>query len=177
VKFTDGTGTVTYACNGRNGSDGTNGTNGTNGTGGSGGGTLGYGQGEVTVTGCEADNTISINVRRTFTGTDFIFNAFTVGNPTVTNGDIHDTCAGKTVAFYLKIKATGLVSTTNYQANDVVKCWYTLPAAAGWPTGNPQFVLDNSLITCARNVSLTTHFSINDIYTADYTDRIGFEIG
>jgi hypothetical protein len=95
----------------------------------------------------------------------------------VTNGDIHDTCATKTVAFYLKIKASGLVSTTNYQANDVVKCWYTLPSAAGWPAGNPQFVLDNTALTCARTQSLATHFTLNEIYTADYTDRIGFEIG
>ena len=180
VKFTDASGAVTYACNGLNGTSGDKGDKGDKGdpgTGGGGSGSLGYGQGEVTVTGCEADNTISINVRREFTGTDFVFNAFTLGNPTLTNGDIKNTCAGKTVAFYLKIKASGLVSTTNYQANDVVKCWYTLPAAAGWPTGNPQFVLDNSLITCARNISLTTHFNINDIYTSDYTDRIGFEIG
>ena len=180
VKFTDASGAVTYACNGRNGADGANGANGTNGTNGTGGGggTLGYGQGEVSVTGCEADNKIIINILRDFTGTDFVFKAFTVGNPTVTGGDIKDTCATKTVAFYLKVKSSGLVNTSsNYSAGDVIKCSYTLPAAAGWPTTNPQFTLDRNLINCALTTTPTTYFPLNEIYTADYTDRIGFEIG
>jgi hypothetical protein len=179
VKFTDGNGVVTYACNGANGlngANGANGTNGTNGTGG-GGGTLGYGQGEVAVTGCEADNVISINVTRQFTGTDFVFKSFNLGNPTVTNGDIHDTCATKTVAFYLKMKASGLVNTTDYTANDVVKCSYTLPSAAGWPAGSPQFTLDSTLLSCATVRTPGTTFPLSNVNTADYTDRIGFEIG
>lgn len=184
VKFTDGAGTVTYACNGRNGSDGANGAQGAQGPAGAGGtgtgGTIGYGQGEVSVTGCEADNKMIVNFARQFTGTDFVFNSFTIGNPTVTDGDIKDTCATKTVGIYLKIKASGLVNTSgHYIANDVVKCSYTLPAAAGWPTGNPQFTLNSSTagFACATLRSPGTAVAVSELYTADYTDRIGFEIG
>jgi hypothetical protein len=182
VRFTDGAGTVTYTCNGRNGSDGATGATGAAGTGGGGGGggTLGYGQGEVSVTGCEADNKMIVNFTRQFTGTDFVFSSFTIGNPLVTDGDIKDTCASKTVAIYLKIKASGLVNTSgNYIANDIVKCSYTLPVAAGWPTGNPQFTLNSSTagFACATIRSPSTAVSVTELYTADYTDRIGFEIG
>jgi hypothetical protein len=181
VKLTDGAGTVTYTCNGRNGSDGAAGATGPAGAGGSGtGGTLGYGQGEVSVTGCEADNKMIVNFTRVFTGTDFVFNSFTSGNPTITDGDIKDTCASRTVAIYLKIKASGLVNTSgNYIANDIVKCSYTLPVAAGWPTGNPQFTLNSSTsgFACATIRSPSTAVSVSELYTADYTDRIGFEIG
>jgi hypothetical protein len=181
VKFTDGAGTVTYTCNGRNGSDGATGATGPAGAGGTGtGGTLGYGQGEVSVTGCEADNKMIVNFTRTFTGTDFVFNSFTIGNPTITDGDIKDTCATRTIAIYLKIKASGLVNTSgNYIANDIVKCSYTLPSAAGWPTSNPQFTLNSSTsgFACATIRSPSTPVLVSELYTADYTDRIGFEIG
>jgi hypothetical protein len=183
VKFTDGAGNVTYTCNGLNGASGATGATGAAGpagTGGSGGGTIGYGQGEVSVTGCEADNKIVVNFSRQFTGNDFVFNAFTLGNPAVTDGDIKDTCATRTVSFYLKIKASGLVNTSgHYLANDIVKCSYTLPSASGWPSSNPQFTLNASTsgFACASLRSPSTAVAIGELYTADYTDRIGFEIG
>jgi hypothetical protein len=184
VRFTDGAGTVTYTCNGLNGvagATGATGATGPAGTGGSGtGGTIGYGQGEVSITGCEADNKMIVNFTRQFTGTDFVFNSFTIGNPTITDGDIKSTCATKTIGIYLKIKSSGLVNTSgNYIANDIVKCSYTLPAAAGWPSGNPQFTLNASTsgFACATLRSPGTAVAVSELYTADYTDRIGFEIG
>lgn len=175
TKFTDGAGNVTYACNGANGANGANGTNGTNGTGG-GGGTLGYGQGEVSVGACEADNKIVIQPDRSFDGEGFFFSAFKLGDPTVTDGDIHDTCATKVIHIYLKMKASGLVTTNNgYGVSDTVKCTYTLPAAAGWPAARWQFTLTNSNMTCAT-VANATPVTLNRINTADYTDKIGFEI-
>jgi hypothetical protein len=185
VRFTDGAGNVTYTCNGLNGAPGATGATGATGPagtggGGGGGGTIGYGQGEVSVTGCEADNKMIVNFTRIFTGSDFVFNSFTIGNPTVTDGDIKDTCATKTISIYLKIRGSGLVNTSgNYIANDIVKCSYTLPAAAGWPTGNPQFTLNSSTpgFACATIRSPGTAVAVSELYTADYTDRIGFEIG
>lgn len=177
----DGNGNIVYSCNGTNGTNGLNGANGTNGTngtgGGSGGGTLGYGQGEVSVGACEADNKIVIQPTRTFTGTDFVFTAFNLGDPTVTDGDIHDTCAGKTVSIYLKIKASSLTNTSgHYLVNDIVKCTYTLPAAGAWVNTKWQFTMTNSNSNCAT-IANNTSVALNEISTADYTDKIGFEIG
>ena len=186
VKFTDGAGTITYTCNGLNGSAGATGATGPTGpqgpagTGGGGGGTgsIGYGQGEFSAGACEADNKIILGFTRQFTGTDFVFNSFTVGNPTITDGDIKDTCATKVMAFYMKIKASGLVNTSgNYLANDIVKCTYTLPGASGWPTTNPQFTLTNANTACSTIRAPLTAVALNEINTADYTDKIGFEIG
>jgi hypothetical protein len=80
--------------------------------------------------------------------------------------------------FYLKIKASGLANTSgNYIANDVVKCTYTLPAAAGWPTSNPQFTLNAGNTTCNTIRAAGTAVALDEIRTADYTGAIGFEIG
>jgi hypothetical protein len=182
VKLTASDGTISYVCNGRNGSDGANGANGTNGTNGTGGGggtgSIGYGQGEFSVGACEADNKIILGFTREFTGTDFVFKTFTVGNPTITDGDIKATCAAKVMNFYLKIKASDLANTSgHYIANDIVKCTYTLPAAAGWPTTTPQFVLDAGNTTCNTNRAPGTAVALDEIRTSDYTDKIGFEIG
>ena len=182
VKLTASDGTISYLCNGRNGSDGANGANGTNGINGTGGGggtgSIGYGQGEFSVGACEADNKIILGFTREFTGADFVFKTFTVGNPTITDGDIKATCAAKVMNFYLKIKASGLANTSgHYIANDIVKCTYTLPAAAGWPTTTPQFVLDAGNTTCNTNRAPGTAVALDEIRTADYTDAIGFEIG
>lgn len=179
VKFTAGDGTITYACNGANGATGATGATGANGTGGGGAtGSIGYGQGEFSVGACEADNKIILGFTRQFTGTDFVFNSFTVGNPTVTDGDIKNTCATKVMNFYMKIKSGTLVNTSgHYIAGDVVKCTYTLPGASGWPTSNPQFTLTNANTACASLRAPGTAVALNEINTADYTDAIGFEIG
>lgn len=182
VKLTASDGTISYVCNGRNGSDGANGANGANGTNGTGGGggtgSIGYGQGEFSVGACEADNKIILGFTREFTGTDFVFKTFTVGNPTITDGDIKATCATKVMNFYLKIKASGVGNTSgHYIANDIVKCTYTLPAAAGWPTTTPQFVLDAGNTTCNTNRAPGTSVALDEIRTSDYADTIGFEIG
>ena len=180
VKFTDGVGTVTFACNGVSGATGATGATGPAGTGGGGGGggTIGYGQGEVSVGACETDNKIVLGVNREFTGVDFVFSGFTLGDLTVTDGDLKSGCAGKTVSIYLKIKSGTIANTSgNYLANDIVKCTYTLQSAASWPTSNPQFTLNNGNTSCATIRAPGTAVALNEIRTADYTDKIGFEIG
>lgn len=181
TKFSDGVGNVTYACNGANGTEGPQGPVGPQGpqgpAGAGGAGSLGLGQGEVNTGACEADGKVILGFTRTFTGTDFVFNQFTLGNPSVTNGDLKDTCATKTVSIYLKIGAGILKNTSgHYSSNDIIKCSHVLPAAAGWPTGIPQFTFGNSDLTCV-NQTTNGSVSFNEISTADYTDRIGFEIG
>lgn len=184
VKLTASDGTLSYVCNGRNGSDGANGATGatgaagTGGGGGGGAGSIGYGQGEFSVGACEADNKIILGFTREFTGTDFVFKTFTVGNSTITDGDIKNTCANKVMNFYMKIKTGTLINSSgHYIAGDIVKCTYTLPSAPGWPAGNPQFTLDSGNTTCATTRAPGTAVALDEINTADYTDKIGFEIG
>lgn len=186
VKFTDGAGTVTYTCNGLNGSSGSDGAPGATGatgpqgpagTGSGSGGSIGYGQGEVAVGACEVDNKIVLGFKREFTGTDFVFSGFTLGDLT-TDGDIESGCATKTVSIYMKIKPAPIANTSgHYLADDIVKCTYTLQGAAGWPTTNPQFTLTNANTACATIRAPGTAVALNEIRTADYTDKIGFEIG
>jgi len=180
TKFTDGAGNTTYACNGVNGAQGPQGPagpQGAQGPAGGGGGTLGLGQGEVNTGACEADGKVILGFTRTFTGTDFVFNQFTLGDPTQTDGDLKNTCAAKTVSIYFKI-GTGTLKNTSghYASNDIIKCSKVLPAAAGWPTGSPQFTFSSADLACT-NQSTNVTVAFNEISTADYTDRIGFEIG
>ena len=199
VRFTAANGSETFACNGTAGSVGPQGATGATGpqgpqgatgaTGpqgpqgpagsGSGGGSLGFGQGEVTAGACEADGKIVISLDRIFTGTDFVFNKFKFGDPSVTDGDIKDTCATEAMNIYFKIGTGTLKNTSgNYSNNEIIKCSYTLPAAAGWPNAKWQFELSAGNLTCT-NTSRTPNsaVSFSEISTADYTDVIGFEIG
>jgi hypothetical protein len=196
TKLTDGTGAVTYICNGAPGAPGAAGATGaagaagaTGATGAAGtgsGGTLGYGQGEVTAGPCEDDGIISINVTKTYTGSDFRLNELTIGKHGVT-GDIKDGCAGKTVTLYMKI-GTGTLNnpSAGYANGNIIKCTATLPAAAGWPTSTPQFTISSTTSSWVpspqRGLSCviqgtTTAVTFSDISTADHTEKFGFEIG
>lgn len=185
VRFTDGAGNITYSCNGLNGSNGATGATGATGptgaagSGSSGGGSIGYGQGEVSVGACEADNKMAVDFTRQFTGLDFVFTSFLLGNA-ATDGNVSPTCVGQTLAFYFKIKSGTLSNTTGeYLAGDIVKCSHTLPQANTWPTNTvgTQFVLDSANTSCSTLRTPNTTFLLTKVSTADYTDRIGFEIG
>ncbi len=196
VKFTDGAGNVTYACNGANGANGVNGTNGINGSGG-GGGSLTYGQGVITVGACDADGVVGMDVQRTFNGTDFVFSLFSFGDSTITDGDVDPNCSGLPMSVYITISNTIAKDyQRKYQPGDVIVCTKTYTTNP-WPTTNPQFTFTDQLTPniCKitnRQASVTTYFAgrsetpvtvnnsvinIEDISTADYTDRVGFSIG
>ena len=200
VKFTDGNGVVTYACNGANGlngANGINGTNGVNGTGGGGGGSLTYGQGVVQVGACDTDGVVAMNVTRKFNGTDFVFNQFTFGDSTITDGDVDAACSGLPFAVYISIANTVTKDYHRmYQPGDVITCTKIF-STTPWPTSNPQFTINDTLTPnickiTTRAASVTSYFAgrnetpatvlnstlaIEDISTADYTDRVGFSIG
>lgn len=199
VKFTDGAGTVTYTCNGTpgaNGINGTNGTNGVNGTGGGGGG-LTYGQGVLAVGACDADGVIALNVQRKFNGTDFVFSEFSFGDSAITDGDVDAACSGLPISAYITISNTVTKDyQRKYQPGDVIVCTKTYTTNP-WPTTNPQFTFSDSLTPnickiSSRDAAVTSYFAgrgetpvrvvngivnIEDISTADYTDRVGFSIG
>ncbi len=201
VKFTDGAGSITYACNGRNGIDGINGTNGTNGTnginGGSGGGSLSYGQGVVSVNACDADGVVALKVQRKFNGSDFVFSQFNIGDSTITDGDVDPACSGLPFTVYITISSS-LVKDyqRKYQPGDVIACTKIVNTSP-WPSSDPQIIFSDSLTPnictiSTRNAAVTSYFTgrgetpavalngilaIEDISTADYTDRVGFSIG
>ncbi|MFM1951855.1 MAG: hypothetical protein RJA33_649 [Actinomycetota bacterium] len=204
TRFTDANGTVTYACNGTNGANGLNGTNGTNGiNGGSGsGGSLTYGQGIVTVGACDTDGVVALDVERKFNGTDFVFSEFRIGDSSVTDGDVDAACSGLDISIYITIDSTYPKRYTNkYQPGDVIKCTkrYTIGqnGLSAWPTSNPQFVFSDSATPSICKISsrttavnnyylglsqtpqaaLNSTINIEDISTADYSDRVGFSIG
>ena len=205
VKFTDGAGTVTYTCNGTpganglngiNGINGTNGTNGLNGTGGGGGG-LTYGQGILAVGACDTDGVIALNVQRKFNGTDFVFSEFSFGDSSITDGDVDAACSGLPISVYITVSNTVTKNyQRKYQPGDVILCTKTYTTNP-WPTTNPQFTFSDSLTPnickiSSREAAVTSYFAgrgetpvrvvngivnIEDISTADYTDRVGFSIG
>ena len=194
VRFLDAAGAQTFACNGAAGAAGAAGpagpagAAGAGGTGG-GGGTITYGAGQLSTGTCETDGIVKLGVTRTFSGTDFVFNEFTLGESGSTN-DLNVACAGKTVSFYLKVVPASVKVITYsatapgrpYQNDDVIKCSYALPAAGAWPNGVPQFTLGTSDLLCTSTPvggtpRAAAAINIFDrISTSDYTDTIGLEI-
>lgn len=200
VEFVATNGTITRVCNGTNGTDGASGGSGgatniynTYVTGSdTSTGSLQYGMATLRVSACEADGKIQIQPNRIFNGSTFVFNSIYLGtnDASYVDGDIKSTCATQTVYFYFTIKASGVSTNTNYVANDVIACKRTLPVAGSWPANNGswQFTVDDSNSACGKYGTLsgttfspisspTYNFELSDINTADYTDKIGFEIG
>ena len=185
TKFVDAAGTTTYACNGASGAGGVGpagpqGPQGPEGPAGSGGGG-GYGAGTLAAGSCETDNTIYIDLDRKFTGTKFVYNNIFVGKPSITNANISAACATKAFTVKFTVRTPGALpdeikgDPTKYVAGNTIVCTRTLPAAAGWPTGDYQFTFGNEL-SCTSETTATV-FRLNDIDTADTTNVIGFELG
>ena len=166
-KLTSATG-VSYVCNGTNGSGS-----------GSGGGSIGYGNGEVSIGACT--DTATVGVKAQFTGTDFVMENLTVSG-------LQAGCAGKTFNFYYAIDSNVATVLKNpagvYTHNSKIKCTLAYPATTAtkvpatgvWGTApNPQLTITSSNSTC-RVVGGSTDFTIDKISTADYTNKIAFEI-
>jgi hypothetical protein len=79
-----------------------------------------------------------------------------------------------------------------YDQGEIIKCSAPLPAAGAWPGGTPwqfSFLADSkwrALLTpathelrlrCYLAAGTGTEIQLNQINTADYTNRIGLEIG
>jgi len=204
VEFVASNGTISRVCNGTNGLNGADGVGG--GGGGTNvyntyitgtdtsTGYLEYGTATLRVASCETDGKIQIQPNRIFNGSIFVFGSISLGtnDPTYVNGDIESSCATRSVYFYFTIKSSDVSSNSNYVANDVIACKRTLPAAGSWPANNGswQFTVDNSNSGCGKYGALSGsplaftplanpvyNFEMTDINTADYTDKIGFEIG
>lgn len=167
-RLTSATG-VAYVCNGTNGTGG----------GGSGGGSIGYGAGEVSIGACT--DTATVGVAAQFNGSDFVMENLTVSGLT-------NNCAGKTFNFYYAIDSNTAVALKNpasvYTHGDRIKCTLDypgttatkVPAVGVWGTApNPQLTITSANSVC-RVVGGSTDFDIDKISTADYTNKIAFEI-
>jgi hypothetical protein len=164
-KLTSATG-IAYVCNGTNGTGG----------GGSGGGSIGYGAGEVSIGACT--DTATVGVKAQFNGSDFVMENLTVSG-------LQAGCAGKTFNFYYAIDSNVATVLKNpagvYTHGNKIKCTLAypgttatkVPAASSW--GTPQLTITSSNSTC-RVIGGSTDFTIDKISTADYTNRIAFEI-
>ena len=168
-KLTSATG-VAYVCNGTNGTGG----------GGSGGGSIGYGAGEVTVGACT--DTATVGVKAQFNGSDFVMENLTISG-------LKSGCAGKTFNFYYAIDTNTATVLKNpagvYTHGSKIKCTLgtsssdnpvvKIPASSGWLNSTPQLTITSANSYC-RVVGGSTDFEMDKISTADYTNKIAFEI-
>jgi hypothetical protein len=166
-RLTSSTG-VAYVCNGRNGTGG-----------GSGGGSLEYGVGQVSIGACT--DTATVGVAAQFNGSDFVMDKLTISGLT-------NTCAGKTFNFYYSIDSNTATVLKNpagvYTHGNSIKCTLDYPATTAtkvpavgvWGTApNPQLTITSANSVC-RVVGGSTDFDMDKISTADYTNKIAFEI-
>ena len=195
VQLTDSTGAITYACNGTSGANGNNGRDGrdgTNSTGGTSDGSTTEAQGVLSISSCESDTAIAVNPVRLFDGENFHFDQVQLGEASSALGDIEARCAERIVSFFFTIATSRPLVSSLYNAGEVIKCTATLPAASAWPGGTPwqfSFLTDSKWRAlsspathelrsrCYRNNGAGAEIQLNQINTADYTNRIGLEIG
>lgn len=141
---------------------------GADGTGTGGGGSLTFGNGQVTVGACSDSATVGLQA--VYTGEDFFFDTITVS-------DLKSECGSQVLKFYFKIKSAPWVNhqVGLYNNGDVIKCTFT-PIPTSGSVRIPQFGVGRS--TSCQNVTQPAipNFSLGEISTADYTDKIGFEI-
>ena len=112
-----------------------------------------------------------MTLRPKFTGEDFVFENASFKDVGTRCGD-----GTKDVTLYFKIGNSTLHNSADpkYTNGDIVKCVYQIPLLATW--GNPQFTATNAATTCSTVANPSVTFRLNDIYTADFTNRVGFEI-
>jgi hypothetical protein len=205
VKFTDGAGKTTFACNGINGTDGTGGNGGTTTTitqvvtGPVSGYT--YAQGAVLVGTC--DSFVAIKPIRSFTRMGFGFSGFVIGDTTTVvnvdssttlNGGISTDCNANPVL--IEFFTDTAYADAPYSADDHIVC--TSRNAIGtygsvtngsravrfdggtYKTANDpgrSAALASGDFRCVADSAPNASFALVYINTADYTDKIGFQIG
>ena len=204
VKFTDGAGKITFACNGINGTDGQSGN---------GGGTTTitnivtgpvsgytYAQGAVLVGTC--DSFVAIKPIRSFTRMGFGFTGFVIGDTgtvvndsgTVLNGGISTNCDTNPVL--IEFFTDSAYADAPYTANDHIVCTSrnTIGSYGAVTNGSRAVRFDGGTykvpsdpgrtaalasgdFSCVADSAPSASFALAFLNTADYTDKIGFQIG
>ena len=132
-----------------------------------------YSNGKFNILACTESATVTL--RPKYTGEDFVFE-------NARFKDVSDRCGSgtKDVTLYFKVRTGTLnspASPAKYVNNDIIKCVYQIPVLSG--VGNPpviEFTASNTDTTCSTFNNPSATFRFNDIYTADFTNRVGFEI-
>ena len=162
----------TNGINGINGKDGKDGKDGRDGAGATGTTTesyTAYSNGLLNILACTESATVTL--RPKYTGEDFVFENASFKDVATRCGD-----GTKDVTLYFKIGNSPLhnLADPKYINGDIVKCVYPIPLSSTW--GNPQFTATNAATPCSTVANPGTIFRFNDIYTADFTNKVGFEI-
>ena len=196
TQITDGSGLITYVCNGSRGPAGPSGPAGATGATGAqgpagtgGGGTSINGTGQISLAAC--DTNIIVAFRSIFVSDGFILRQINMS-------DLDDACNGRTISVFFPIKEAPPPSGRNpsplynYIADpnrDYVDCQMQLPLI-GLTGDNNSIVLGTTTpavvangpippftLRCSlrRDPSITVNFS--NLYTADIDENIGFQIG
>ena len=161
---------------GRDGVDGKDGKDGKDGVQGEKGepgiADLTYGAGAAVVDGCTRN--VTVGFKSKFTGDNFVFDEALLKDVDPLCGD-----GTKKLAIFIKIAPSGLDNTnpSTYQVDDVVKCVFPIPNSSSWAAAPlPQFTATNADLVCSvPGRPSVANFTLNDIYTADFTHTIGFE--
>jgi hypothetical protein len=167
-RLTSSTG-VAYVCNGANGTGG-----------GGGGGSIGFGAGEVSIGACT--DTATVGVKAQFNGSDFVMENITVSG-------LRAGCESKNFNFYYAIDSNTATVLKNpaglYTHGDRIKCTLgtstsdtptvKIPLSTGWLNSTPQLTINAANSYC-RVIGGATDFELDKISTADYTNKIAFEI-
>ena len=167
LKYHPNTGNDTIVCNGGAGSGTGNLLNIQN----------GYASGAMNGTSCQGTTPIGISLSRQFNGNDFVF-----GNIAVTSVSDSVTaqnptgCIGKTLNFYFKINGSGsLNNSTDYSNGRFVRCSFAITATSFTASASLSTACVTSTDSTGTSYGSTT-FPLGNISTADYINKIGFEI-
>ena len=157
VKFTDGAGNVTYACNGSGGSGSTGNTQ--------------LGEGQLSISSCASAAGIALN--QGFTGTDFRLTSVDISG-------IGNACDNEYLSVFFPIASSLNSGATAYSAADHIKCQIQLPSS-----NIPAHVIltDNSTVSgipsvvCVDTTRNNATIHLSDISTLDLGSAVGFTIG
>jgi hypothetical protein len=117
----------------------------------------------------------TVTLRPKWTGDNFVFEDAGFKDISPLCGD-----GTKAVTMFFRIGSATLNNTSDpeprYENNDLLRCVYPIPLISTWGT-NPQFTATNEETVCTNITDESEGvFTLNDIYTSDFTNVIGFEI-
>jgi hypothetical protein len=185
-KLTDGAGAITYVCNGQPGAPGATGpagpagSNGANGNGSS--DTATVGNGLLNIGTCATS--VSVNLNRQFTGTQFLLTGISVSGIPAACGTA---TPSDTLTVFVPIKSTGAKigpSGSNYSITSPaqqIKCTIGGLNSAMLPNASNTITMQDSAsgavpAAVCKNTSTTQSILIGDISAQDMGDTIGLEI-
>ena len=139
----------------------------------------GYASGAMSGTSCQGTNPIGISLSRHFDGSLFVFGDIAVSNvsDSATAQNAHG-CLHKHLNFYFKINTDNTVpldDSTDYTWGRVVKCSFEITGTSFTASASDTGACTTSTDANGSSYGSST-FAMGNISTADYINKIGFEI-